>query len=89
MPNVNVAPFEMETVTRHGDVVRADVGLPKEVSGAVPVVLSASPYQKKLRGLPTDGAFAFVQYGPMQLYLDEGYAYVAMDVPGTGRSLLE
>ncbi|MBC7800776.1 MAG: CocE/NonD family hydrolase, partial [Gemmatimonadaceae bacterium] len=31
-------------------------------------------------------AFAFIEYGPMQLYLDEGYAYVAMDVPGTGRS---
>jgi len=39
-----------------------------------------------VRSLPTDGAFAFIEYGPIQLYLDQGYAYVTMDVPGTGRS---
>ncbi len=85
MPEVNVTPFEIETTTRHGDVVRADVYLPSGASGPLPVVLAASAYQKALRYLPVNGAtFAFIEYGPMQLYLD--YAYVAMDVPGTGRS---
>lgn len=50
------------------------------------MLLGASPYQKSLRRLPASPIFPFIEYGPMQLYLDQGYAYVAMDVPGTGRS---
>lgn len=86
MVDVNVTPFEIETTTRHGDVVRADVYLPVGAQGPFPVLFGASPYQKSLRRLPAVPQFAFVEYGPIQLYLDEGYAYVAMDVPGTGRS---
>ena len=87
MVAVNVQPFEIETVTRHGDVVRADVYLPEGRPGPFPVLLGASPYQKALRHLPpTPAVFPFIEYGPIQMYLDEGYAYVAMDVPGIGRS---
>jgi predicted acyl esterase len=86
VPEVNVTLFEVETASRHGDLIRADVYLPKGACGRVPVLLGASPYQKELRYLPADPSFPFVEYGPIQLYLDEGYAYVAMDVPGTGRS---
>jgi hypothetical protein len=32
MVDVNVTPFEIETKTRHGDIVRADVYLPKGAS---------------------------------------------------------
>ena len=85
--DVNVAPFEIETKTRHGDMVRADVYLPRNSAGPFPVLLGASPYQKSLRHLPpVPATFPFIEYGPMQLYLDEGYAYVAMDTPGMGRS---
>jgi uncharacterized protein len=87
MVDVNVIPFEIETTTRHGDVVRADVYLPRNAAGPFPVLLGASPYQKALRHLPVrPPVFPFIEYGPIQLYLDEGYAYVAMDTPGTGRS---
>ena len=86
MVAVNVQPIEIETTTRHGDVVRADVYLPRDRSGPFPVLLGASPYQKALRRLPGSPMFPFIEYGPIQLYLDEGYAYVAMDVPGMGRS---
>jgi uncharacterized protein len=86
MVDVNAAPFEIEVRTRYGDMVRADVYLPRNASGRVPVLLGASPYQKALRHLPVHWMFPFIEYGPMQLYLDAGYAYVAMDVPGTGRS---
>ena len=87
MPNVDVNPFEIETTSRHGDLIRADVYLPKNAMGPLPVVFGASPYQKSLRHLPVvPSVFPFTEYGPMQLYLDNGYAYVAMDVPGTGRS---
>lgn len=52
MVDVNVQPFEIEVRTRHGDIVRADVYLPRAAVGKVPVLLGASPYQKALRGLP-------------------------------------
>jgi uncharacterized protein len=87
MVDVNVQPFEIETTSRHGDLIRADVYLPKGASGPFPVLLGASPYQKVLRPLPVRPAvFPFIEYGPIQLYLDAGYAYVAMDTPGMGRS---
>ncbi|MFG1609776.1 CocE/NonD family hydrolase [Actinoplanes sp. NPDC049265] len=86
MVQVNVEPFEIEVTTRDGDRVRADVYLPADRHGPVPVLLAASPYQKSLRHLPAHPIFPFIEYGPIQLYLDHGYAYVAMDVPGTGRS---
>lgn len=86
MVDVDVQPFEIETTTRHGNLVRADVYLPKGTTGEVPVVLGASPYQKALRHLPPHPLFPFTEYGPIQLYLDNGYGYVAMDLPGTGRS---
>ena len=86
MVDVNVKAFEIETRTRHGDLVRADVYLPLGARGRLPVLFAASPYQKELRRLPPSANFPFIEYGPIQLYLDHGYAYVAMDVPGTGRS---
>jgi predicted acyl esterase len=86
MVDVNVQPVEIEVRSRHGDMVRADVYLPPGGDGPYPVVLGASPYQKSLRHLPAHPVFPFTEYGPIQLYLDHGYAYVAMDVPGTGRS---
>jgi putative CocE/NonD family hydrolase len=86
MVDVNVTPFEIETTTRHGTIVRADVYLPRGKAGPYPVLLGASAYQKALRHLPAVPQFPFIEYGPMQLYLDQGYAYVAMDTPGTGRS---
>jgi predicted acyl esterase len=72
MVEVNVTPFEIETTTRHGHIVRADVYLPRTGVGAFPVLLAASPYQKALRQLPASAMFPFIEYGPMQLYLDEG-----------------
>ncbi|MES2258225.1 MAG: CocE/NonD family hydrolase [Pseudomonadota bacterium] len=86
MTQVNVTPFEIELVDRRGRTLRADVYLPAGQPGPFPTLLAASPYQKSLRRLPAHPAFAFVEYGPMQLYLDQGYAYVILDLPGSGRS---
>jgi uncharacterized protein len=85
MTQVNVTPVEIEFKDRKGQLLRADVYLPKG-AGPFPTLLAASPYQKSLRRLPAVPVFAFVEYGPMQLYLDEGYAYVVLDLPGSGRS---
>ena len=87
MVEVNVQPFEIECRTKRGITVRADVYLPGgDRSGKFPILLCASPYQKSLRHLPVNWVFAFTEYGPMQFYLDNGYGYVCMDVPGSGRS---
>ncbi len=87
MTHVNVTPFEIEFDDRRGRRLRADVYLPPSRGDApVATLLAASPYQKSLRRLPPHSVFAFVEYGPMQLYLDEGYAYVIVDLPGSGRS---
>ncbi len=86
MVDVNVQPFEIELKTRRGITLRADVYLPAGGKGPFPVLFAASPYQKSLRHLPAVWSFAFVEYGPMQLYLDRGYAYVVLDTPGSGRS---
>lgn len=86
MPQVDIEPFEIEFVDRFGQKLKADVYLPKGQSGPVPVLLAASPYQKSLRHLPAHWMFASSEYGPIQLYLDEGYAYVILDLPGSGVS---
>jgi hypothetical protein len=61
--DVNVTPFEIEPKTRHGDMVRADVYLPRNSAGPFPVLLGASPYQKSLRHLPpVPATFPFIEY---------------------------
>jgi len=86
MPQVNVTPFEISFIDRHGNRLCADVYLPRGCDGPLPVLLAASPYQKALRHLPTTSVFPFVEYGPIQFYLDQGYAYVILDLPGSGMS---
>jgi hypothetical protein len=55
MVDVNVTPFEVETTTRHGTIVRADVYLPRGKAGPYPILLGASAYQKALRHLAGGG----------------------------------
>jgi predicted acyl esterase len=60
MVDVRAIPFEIETTTRYGDIVRAHVYLPNR-PGPFPVLLGASPYQKALRHLPpTPAVFPFI-----------------------------
>jgi putative CocE/NonD family hydrolase len=79
-------PFEIEVRTRQGVVVRADVFLPGGGKEPYPALFAASPYQKSLRRLPAHWHFPYVETGPIEFYLDRGYAYVWADVPGSGRS---
>jgi len=83
---VSVTPFEIAFQDRFGQLLKADVYLPEGASGPFPVLLLASPYQKSLRRLPAHWVFPFSEYGPMQMYLDEGYAMVVVDLPGSGVS---
>jgi predicted acyl esterase len=79
-------PFEVEVRSRHGDLVRADVFLPAGNKARLPAIFAAAPYIKALRRFPTHPAFAFRETGPIDFYLDRGYAFVWADSPGSGRS---
>lgn len=87
MVDVSISSHWSSRRTRYGDLVRADVHLPAGAAGLYPVLLAASHYQKVLEPLPpVPSVCPFIEYGPMQLYLDQGYAYVAVEGPGMGRS---
>jgi predicted acyl esterase len=81
-----IDPFEVEVRSRFGDLVRADVFLPPGKKGRFPVIFAAAPYLKELRRFPTHPVFAFRETGPIEFYLDRGYAFVWADCPGSGRS---
>jgi predicted acyl esterase len=51
-----------------------------------PALLAASPYRFDNDGTPAIPLFLWRETGPIGWYLDQGYAYVHMDVRGTGRS---
>jgi uncharacterized protein len=51
-----------------------------------PALLAASPYRFDNDATPAIPLFLWRETGPIDWYLDQGYAYVHMDVRGTGRS---
>lgn len=51
-----------------------------------PTLLAASPYRFDNDAAPAIPLFLWRETGPIAWYLDQGYAYVHMDVRGTGRS---
>lgn len=51
-----------------------------------PALLAASPYRFDNDRTPAIPLFLWRETGPIDWYLDQGYAYVHMDVRGTGRS---
>jgi predicted acyl esterase len=55
-------------------------------NGPFPTLLAASPYRLDNDDAPALGIFPFKETGPIPWYIDHGYAFVRMDVRGTGRS---
>jgi len=51
-----------------------------------PALLAASPYRFDNDATPAIPLFLWRETGPIGWYLEQGYAYVHMDVRGTGRS---
>lgn len=51
-----------------------------------PTLLAASPYRFDNDAAPAIPLFLWRETGPIGWYLEQGYAYVHMDVRGTGRS---
>jgi uncharacterized protein len=70
---------------RDGVKIAAALYLPKGGKRS-PTLLAASPYRFDNNIAPALPVFLWRETGPIEWYLDEGYAFVHMDVRGTGRS---
>ena len=55
-------------------------------SGHSPALFGASPYRFDNNILPASPQFLWRETGPIEFYVAQGYAYVHMDVRGSGRS---
>src|SRR5512139_1719424 len=81
-----IAPTRIENVrVRDGATIAVAIYLPKD-SGRYPTLFAASPYRFDNNLLPPTPQFLWRETGPIKWYLDHGYAFVHMDVRGTGRS---
>jgi hypothetical protein len=56
-------------------------------SGPFPALLGAAPYRFDNNRLPASAQFLWRETGPIEWYVEQGYAYVHMDARGSGRSL--
>ena len=50
----------------------------------VPALFAASPYRYDNDGLPAIPLFLWRETGPIDWYVQQGYAYIHADVRGTG-----
>lgn len=55
-------------------------------AGPFPTLFAASPYRYDNDDLPETSMFLWRETGPIKWYVEQGYAYVRMDVRGSGRS---
>ena len=55
-------------------------------TGQFPALFGVSPYRFDNDDLPDTKRFLWRETGPIHWYLEQGYAYVRLDVRGTGRS---
>ena len=76
---------EISITVRDGMQIAAAVYAP-EGGGRFPVVLAASPYRYDNNSLPAGPQFLWRETGPIEFYVKSGYAYVHMDVRGSGKS---
>src|SRR5262249_18595709 len=70
---------------RDGTSIVARVHRP-DGAGPYPALLGAAPYRFDNNSLPASAQFLWRETGPIEWYVEQGYAYVHMDVRGSGRS---
>ena len=76
---------EVVTVAaRDGTQIGVHVYRPE--SGRSPALFGASPYRFDNNILPASPQFLWRETGPIEFYVAQGYAFVQMDVRGSGRS---
>ena len=70
---------------RDGTSIGARIYRP-DGSGPYPALFGAAPYRFDNNSLPASPQFLWRETGPIEWYVEQGYAYVHMDVRGSGRS---
>ena len=75
---------EFSITVRDGTTIGAAVYAPE--SGRCPAILAAAPYRYDNNVLPAGPQFLWRETGPIEFYVKSGYAYVHMDVRGSGKS---
>jgi predicted acyl esterase len=85
-----VLPTRVISITmRDGVRIAGALYLPKASKakgGRFPVLLAASPYRFDNNIAPALPVFLWRETGPIDWYLEQGYAFVHVDVRGSGRS---
>jgi uncharacterized protein len=76
---------EVRIRVRDGTEIGAAIYAP-DGPGRFPALLAASPYRYDNNVLPASPQFLWRETGPIELYVRRGYAYVHMDVRGSGKS---
>ena len=81
-----IEPTEIVAIPmRDGVTLYAALFLPK-TPGRYPTLFAASPYRFDNDYAPAYPMYLWRETGPVAWYVDHGYAFVHMDVRGTGRS---
>ncbi len=70
---------------RDGVEIAARIYLPK-APGKYPTLIAASPYRFDNNKLPASRQFLWRETGPIDWYVGKGYAFIHVDVRGSGRS---
>lgn len=78
-------PEILSITARDGTQLSAAVYKP-DGGGPFPTLFAASPYRFDNNILPASPQFLWRETGPIEFYVDRGYAYVHLDVRGSGRS---
>ena len=68
------------------DGIEIGVRVYRPDSGRSPALFGASPYRFDNNILPASPQFLWRETGPIEFYVAQGYAFVNMDVRGSGRS---
>jgi uncharacterized protein len=78
---------QLGVLIRMSDGVNVSVRIYKpEGDGPFPTLFAASPYRYDNDDVPPTMVFFWHEVGPIRWYVERGYAYVHLDVRGSGRS---
>jgi predicted acyl esterase len=78
---------ELGVTIRMSDGVNVSVRVyTPDGDGPFPTLFAASPYRYDNDDVPPTMVFLWHEVGPIRWYVDRGYAYVHLDVRGSGRS---
>ena len=77
---------QIMTFAAHDGIMLAAAVYKPDGNGPFPTLFAASPYRFDNNALPASPQFLWRETGPIDFYVEQGYAYVHLDLRGCGRS---